>query len=364
MPLETLISTKWRFRRRTARETGLFARNPGRRPRLFSSRSSTLSAALLTLLVAAALTESVAAIPAPAEAAVVRTALDQLYRMDYAAAEETLNRGLPAESPARPYFAGVACMNRFLDWGDTIALRRAESHWENLSPRGDPPKAFRKTDAAELRLYRGLAGVQLSFAASLRGQRFRTATLALAARNQLDGLKAAEARATVMLYEYYRGRILEKLPFVGEADFDVAAYTDAIQASPALREMLLASLFWIHVDHRRFGPAQSITAEFLARYPENRLMRQMRADAFFQAGKLAEARDAYERLRGEYAALPPAPGNLPLGYFRSVGNLARIQAARGDRRETEARVAEWNRAERLGLMPWLPAVLKRDVARL
>lgn len=344
MPLETPISTKWR---------------------------TTLPFLLILAgSIGAAGSAFAAGIPAPGEAALVRTALDQIYRMDYATAEETLAKGLPAESPARPYFSGLACMNRFLDWGDTVSLRRAESHWEKLNPKGDPSKLYDKVEARELRLYRGLAGVQLSYAASLRGQRIRSAALALAARDQLEDLSAAEAKATLMLFEYYRGRILEKLPFVDEPDFDLTAFNEAVKASPALREMFQGSLFWIHMDHRRFGAAQALALEFLDRYPDNRLMRQARGDAFYKAGKLPEARATYEKLREEYAALPSGreggaeKGRLPLGYYRCVGNLARIEAAAGNRRETLALKADWKRADRLGLLPWLPPGLKRDLERL
>src|SRR5690606_4163078 len=124
-------------------------------------------------------------------------------------------------------------MNRFLDLGDTTALRRAERRWERLSPRGDAAPEFQGEDPRRLRLYRGLAGFQLSYLATLRGQSLRAATLALAARDRLLSpvpLDAPEARATLMLYDYYRGRILERLPFVGGPELPVAAFVKAADA--------------------------------------------------------------------------------------------------------------------------------------
>jgi tetratricopeptide (TPR) repeat protein len=300
------------------------------------------------------------------EEAIVSAGLDRMYRMDYPAAEETFLKGLHAQSPARPYFAGIACLNRFLDWGDTAALRRAEAHWEALSPRGDPPRHLRGTDPDRLRLYRGLAGMQLSYTASLRGQRVRPATLALAAERQLRPLEAEapEARAAMMLFDYYRGRLLERLPFFGTADFDVPGFTAAANESPPLREMFLSSLFWIHFDQKRFDAAQAVTRNFLETYPDNRLAREMRADGLYHAGRFAGARTEQEKLREEYALLAKTPGRLPLGYFRAVGNLARIHDALGQRREAEARLAEWRQAGRTGAAPWLPPSLKRDLAAL
>jgi hypothetical protein len=341
MPLEAPISTKWR---RTGYGWG--------------------RTAFLAVLAAGWAGAFAAALPAPGEAPVVRTALEQVSRMEYAEAEETLTKGLPPASPARPYFAGLACMNRFLDLGDTLALSRAERYWETLSPRGDPAPEFRRVDARLLGLYRGLAGMQLSYAASLRGQRVRSTTAALAARSHLEASASEEARAALMLFDYYRGRLLEKLPFVGSSDFDVKAFERRAAASPALRDMFLGSLFWIHVDHARYAAADAITADFLERYPGNRLARQMQGVSLYRAGRPAEALAVYQDLKAEYAALPPAPGTLPLGYYRSVGNLARIRAARGERRETDALRAEWARAEKAGLLPWLPSVLRRDLARL
>jgi hypothetical protein len=308
------------------------------------------------------------ALPADArddEPALLRAALDRVYRMDYPGAEKLLADD--SASAAIVYYGGVAALNRFLDWGDTAALRRAERRFEKLSPRGEPSPALRAEDPERLRLYRGLAGFQLSYLASLRGQTFRAASLALSARERLLSpapLKAPEARASLMLYDYYRGRLLEHLPFVGPPDFPVAAFAKAADAAPAMREMLLFSLFWIHMDARRFDSAAGVTESFLTRYPDNRLARELRGVLLFRRGSLAEARGEHEKLRGEYAELAKAPSRIPLGYYRAVGNLVRVHAALGDKQGAEALRAEWNRGFEGPAGPWLPSVLKDEIRRL
>ncbi len=300
----------------------------------------------------------------PSGLPVIRQALDRLFQMDYPGAEEIILEGLPASSPARPYYAGTICLNRFLDWGDTAALTRAERYWQKISPRTDEGTgAFPGAEPSEVRLYRGLAGFQQSYAASLRGQRLRPATLAYAARQQLLPLSAPEARATLILYDYYRDQILGKLPFVDAVDFPLAEFQRAADASPTLRDMFLSSLFWIHVDKGRIEPALRIAEAFLERYPGNRLAREMHGSALYRGKRLMEARAEYENLREEYRGLKKAPERLPLGYYRAVGNLARIYAALGRGPEAEARLAEWNRAGRSGVVPWLPVSLKEDLAK-
>jgi hypothetical protein len=294
---------------------------------------------------------------------VAREALELTLRVNYAAAEARVLRGLPASSPAQPFYAGLVCLNRFLDLGDTTALRRAEAHWDRIPPQGDPPSAFRNADPGQVALYRGLAGIQLSYLASLQGQRVRPATLALAARRHLLGRPEPEAKATLMLYDHYRDQVLGKLPFVGSREFAAAEFRKLADASP-LREMFLSSLFWIHVDRKRLGPALEIAQSFVERYPENRLGREMRADGFYRARRYAEARAEYEDLLREYAQLRKAPERLPLGYYRAVGNLARIYDAQGLRKESAARLAEWNRARRTASEPWLPGSLKRELSEL
>lgn len=301
------------------------------------------------------------------EGATPRAGLDRVYRMDYAEAERLLATDPDSPSPALLYYGGVAAMNRFLDWGDTAALRRAERRFEELSPRGDPSPRLRGHDPERVRLYRGLAGFQLSYLASLRGQTFRAATLALAARDRLlspSALADPEARANLMLYDYYRGRLLERLPFVGPPEFPVAAFAKAADAAPAAREMLLFSLFWIHVDAKRFDSAAAITESFLTRYPDNRLARELRGSLCLRSGNPAGARAEYEKLREEYAELAKAPGRLPLGYYRAVGNLLRAQTALGNRREAEALRKEWNRGLEGASGAWLPAGLKEAIDRL
>jgi len=313
-----------------------------------------------------------ATIPAPAEVAVVREALDLVARMEYATAENRLLSELPAASPARPYFAGLAAMNRFLDLGDTMALRRAERHWEALSPRAAPNPVFKKTETRTLTLYRGLSGMQLSYSASLRGERLLSTRMALAARSELERVGTLpEARLALMLFDYYRGRLLQKIPFVGEAALDTRAFEAGATEVPLLRDMFLGSLFWIHVDNAHYAAAEAISTDFLRRYPGNRLARQMRGALLYRAGRLEDARELQEGLKTEYAAafagLPKPVGVLPLGYFRAVGNLARVAKAEqskgaGRGQDVSALLAEWRKAEQAGLMPWLPPVLKRDLA--
>lgn len=355
MPHEDAISTKWP--------------SPGRAGR----------GILRILLLCAALGGSASAAEARDEAtrpqgretagehAVVKEALDRMFRMEYAAAEKTLLTELPDSSPARPYFAGMVCLNRFLDLGDTAALARAEAYWNPLAPAGEPPGRFAAAAPESLRLYRGLAGFQLAHVAALRGARLRPAMLALSARRRLDNLETPEARASLMLYDYWRDQILAKIPFVRADAFPLEDFQAAANASPRLENAFLFALFWIHLDAERPEAGRVLVEDFLGRYPNHRLGREMRAAALFRAGRLEEARAEHENLRKEYAARdgdPDCPACLPLGYYRAVGNLARIYAALGLPGKADARLGEWNRAAAAGLAPWLPGSLSRDLARV
>jgi tetratricopeptide (TPR) repeat protein len=297
------------------------------------------------------------------ERAVLRSGMESVYRMDYAAAEKTFLEGLPATSPRRAFYAGLVNMHRLFDWGDTAALRRAEAQWEPLSPRGEPTEAFRGADPETLRLYRGLAGLQLSYAASLRGQRLRSGMLALAAQRQLSASDAPEARAALMLFGHYRGKVLEKLPFVDPAGFPFEEFRIAAAASGPLEDLFLGSLFWICLEQGRHAEALALSEGFQARYPGNRMARELRAAALFRSGDLAGAREEQEKLWREYLELRPLPGRLPLGRHRAAGNLARIHAALGNGDEAGIYRTEWERAVRGAAGPWLPGSLKRELAR-
>jgi hypothetical protein len=290
---------------------------------------------------------------------VIRQALGLAFQTRYPEAEALLE-GLPPGAPARPYYAGVVCLNRFLDWGDTTALRRAEEYWEKIPPQGHPHEAFRRADPGELALYRGLAGIQLSYVASLKGQRLRPATLAFAARRHLLERPEPEAKASLMLFEYYRSQLLGKLPFVEDREFPVKDFRRLAEDSP-LRGLFLTSLFWIHLERGQLEPAMEIASGLSARAPGNRLVREMRGDAYFRSRRFAEARQEYEALLREYDQVRDGPDRIPLGYFRVVGNLARIYNALGMHREAAAKRAEWNRAGLPGVGPWLPPRLKRDL---
>src|SRR5690606_21149540 len=90
----------------------------------------------------------------PGQDRAILAAMDHLYRMEYAAADSAL-AGLP-HGPARDYFRGLVEMNRFGDLGDTSALSRARSLWENLDrAHADPHVGFAR--AAHYPLNRGLS---------------------------------------------------------------------------------------------------------------------------------------------------------------------------------------------------------------
>ena len=299
---------------------------------------------------------------------VVTAAMNQCFQMEYAKAESLLAR-IPDDNPMRPYFTGLICLNRFQDLGDTASLRRGEQLWEELSPRDPSSKCF-KEDSLQLHAYQGLAEMQLSYLAALRGSRMRSASLALSAHGKLRSVSGvAEADAGLALFEYYRERVLQKidfLPFVNpDPDAALHRLETAAKASLHLHDILRVSVFWIRLDRGEMDSALKISDEFLGRYPRNRLARQMRGSALFHAGRFSEARNIYEQVSGEYAVVRDSlPFNIPLGYFKAVGNLARIYAQLGMQAEAAARLSEWKKALDSGISPWLPASLKRDLKRL
>ncbi len=292
------------------------------------------------------------------------SAMDQTFRMDYAKAESTVTQ-LPFDAPERPYFAGLACVSRFQDLGDTAALRRGENFWNKLV---ESPRSFHG-DSAQVLLYRGLAALQLSYVASIRGSTFRAASMAWTARGLLLPIAGRpEADAGLALFDYYREHVLEKirfLPFVNpNADLPFQRLEAAVNNSRYLHDGLRVSVFWIHVDRKETDSALKIVDAFLMRYPNNRLARQMRGSALYRGGRLNEARLVYEGLLPEYTALKTTSPNFPaIGYSSSVGNLARIYFGLGMKAQAGARLAEWRALCRSGLEPWLPTSLKKDLEK-
>ena len=300
---------------------------------------------------------------------VLMAAMDQTFRMNYAAAESSLAQ-LPADHAAHPYFTGLSCLNRFKDLGDTAALRHAEIFWNRLSPRNASSERFRE-DSVSLRLYRGMAALQLSYIASLRGFTLRSASLALTARGQLLPVTGqAEADAGLALFDYYREHALEKirfLPFVNpNTNVPLKQLKSAANQSRYLRDGLLVSAFWIHVDRKETDSALKIADDFLGRYPHNRLARQMRGSALFRGGRLTEARLVYEELLREYSALKDSlPSSyLPIGYYCSVANLARIYWGLGLSSQAKVKLEEWRKVRNSSLESWLPSSLKKDLEHL
>jgi hypothetical protein len=310
----------------------------------------------------------------PAFDPVLTRALDTLQRGAYAAADSLL-RGLP-DVPARGYFRGLALAARCNDLGDTAALTAAEAEWERLDRAGDERASPLAADP-HYGLYRGLAELQLSYVASLRGSRVMAARLGRRAAKRLEGQRGfAESEAALALYDYYKAELLkgmEWLPFVkADRAGPLRRLEAAVPRSRYLHATLLASLLWIYYDTGRYAEGLPRVRGFLARYPGNRVWRQMLADFHFRgasdgAGSLDSALALHLGLAAEYQSLSavyPPPAYLPLGYLCSVGNLAKIYAAQGKRDLLEGQLRIWEEPRYQGLRPWLPASLVREVAAL
>jgi tetratricopeptide (TPR) repeat protein len=149
-----------------------------------------------------------------------------------------------------------------------------------------------------------------------------------------------------------------------DSDVPLRRLQSAANRSRYLGDLLRGSEFWIRFDRGDLEGALRISDGFLARYPQNRLARQMRGDALLRKGKPEEARQVYEALLAEYSGMAPSASTVPLGYFCAIGNLARIYSTLGLKTGLAGKMEEWKKVEKLGLSPWLPPSLKKEVALL
>jgi hypothetical protein len=296
--------------------------------------------------------------------------MEGIYAAEYAAADSILS-ALP-DGPARAYFRGLVGINRFNDLGDTAALTSAEILWDRLDRAGDSAASVMRRDP-NFPLYRGLAQLQSSYVANLRGGRIRSALLGRKAVKTLSPLQQfAEAKAALALYDYYKAEILEGvdwIPFVSKADREkpLHALAEAIPRSRYLSVVLHTSLIWIYYDLGRYPKGVGPIDAFLAAHPRNRPYRAMLADFRYRQGDLDSAERIHVALAAEYLGLgrnAPVAGRLPLGYLSSVGNLAKISASRKRKDELDRHLAVWYSPEYGGIIKWLPASLRREVDSL
>jgi tetratricopeptide (TPR) repeat protein len=295
------------------------------------------------------------------------SALDRMYQSEYRPADSLLRGALPPRSAALAYFRGLILFNRFNDLGDTAALSQSAALWEDIVKREGADSGD-----ANLPLYVGLSELQLSYAASLSGHPLRAANLGRKANNKLKPLRGfAEADAALALYDYYKAALMKGVSWLPFVEADVAGPLHRLElAVPQSRYMckvLQTSLLWLYYDGGRYDEGIALLDAFLARYPGNRLCRQIKADFLFRKKEFAAAGDIQEKLKEEYERLGAggtAPGCLPIGYLSAIGNLVKVNAAL-DRPELRKKyLSVWSSSEYRDVMPWLPASLRREVKAL
>jgi hypothetical protein len=310
----------------------------------------------------------------PAHDSLIMASLDLLQRGAYTSADSLL-RSLP-DIPARGYFRGLVLAGECNDLGDTAALAAAEREWERIDKAGDERDSPLAKDP-RYGLYRGLAELQLSYVAGIHGGRIKAARLGRRAAKRLEAYPGiAEAASALALYDYYKAELLQGidwLPFVrADRAGPLRDLEAAVPRSRYLHATLLASLLWIYYDTGRYGEGMPAIRAFLARYPGNRVWRQMLADFHFRGaasgtGSLDSALSLHLALAAEYQSLAtadPKPGRLPLGYLCSVGNLAKIHAALKQPERLREELGIWDSPRYAALRPWLPASLVREVDAL
>ena len=291
--------------------------------------------------------------------------------MDYAGADSLLVAAIPPKEPAHAYFRGLCLFNRFNDLGDTAALTQAARLWEGLDrdPGKNPPPV---SSQGNLPLYRGLATLQLSYVAKIRGHSLAAARLGRRAAGQLRPHSGdAEAEAALALYDYYKAGLLKGmdwLPFIrSDSEGSLRRLEKAIPRSRYLSEVLQTSLVWIYYDAGQYDKGLDLIGPFLVRYPQNRVYRQIKADFLFRKGQFPQALAIHRELLSEYGQLRehyPPPGYIPVGYLSSVGNLAKIYTAMGMADSAKTQVRIWSAPQSLAYQAWLPASLKKEVKTL
>ncbi len=302
----------------------------------------------------------------PAYDSLILRALDQLYQMEYTAADSLLST-LP-EIPARSYFRGLVLANRFNDLGDTASLFKAERLWDSLSQISrSTPDSHTSSD-----IYSGLTNMQLSYVASVTQQPLQATRLGRKAVSALKPLAhKAEASAYLALYDYYKATVLKKvdwLPFVhSDQEGPVLRLQNAAQRSRYLKVFLQTTLLWLYYDTGRLDSGLNLIDAFLTRYPKNRLYRQIKADFLFRKGDLSTARVLQEALQQEYAAIRISKSSqkcVPTGYLSSVGNLAKIYAKQNEQKLLARQMELWHSNAFHSTLYWLPSSLKKEVTAI
>jgi tetratricopeptide (TPR) repeat protein len=305
----------------------------------------------------------------PAHDSLIQSGIDLMHRGEYLAADSLLS-ALP-DIPARGYFRGLVLAAKCGDIGDTSAVTAAATEWERLDRAGDDPSSPLSKDP-QYGLYRGLSQLQLSYVANLRGGRIKSARLGRKAAKTLEPLAGyVEAAAALALFDYYKAQLLKGvawLPFVsGDREGPLKRLEASILRSRYLKDLLETSLLWIYYDAGRYDAGLPAIRRFLARYPRNRPTRAMLADFQFRKGDLDSALAIHLALAAEYQDLQASavPGTrIPIGYLCSVGNLAKIYAAKGQKDALARQLAVWNSTAHSGIIDWLPESLVREVGAL
>ncbi len=302
---------------------------------------------------------------------VILTALNLMQHQEYRSADSVLKEGIDDSLPASDYFRGLCAFARYNDLGDTSALKDSRRRWERVYQ----PASGKKTaqEDAKTTLYRGLSALQLAYVAQIQGRKIQAARLGLAAADILDDTpQFLEARLAKALFDYYKAPLLNNfswLPFVKNRDRTqlVAFLERHYRRSPYLGPLFRNSLIWAYFDAGNFQKGLSHIDAKLADHPENRLLRQMRADFLYRLNDFEGARALYETSKNEYAgisSLEKSNGYVPIGYLSSAGNLARIYRKLGDKEKEIRHLAIWNSEAAKPSHPYLPESLKKDLERL
>lgn len=299
----------------------------------------------------------------------IRQSMNAAFALDDKMAHKILFDSLPASNPSAQYFNGLLHMTRFGDLGDTASLRKAEDIFNKLADGKSTP-----TDSLLHKKYgpfRGLAFLQLSYIASLRGQTFRTALAARKGQQILEKFpEITEVKAALLTLAYYKSALLSRfnwLPLVHtESSVPREKLANLNLEQSPLQEFFMGGLLWMYYDAKKMDRAHTLAKQLLKLHPESRIFLEYRADCLFRLGQIEEADVIYQSLEKKYKeqfSKSPCTPCLPIGEAAAIGNQIKVSKALGQRERESKLRQRWNSPSISTAHRWLAPSLLREVGK-
>ncbi len=175
---------------------------------------------------------------------------------------------------------------------------------------------------AQSAFWDGFSDYQRGYILAVKKSEFKAGLKTRSGALKLENSTFAEAQIFFQVYQYYKAKMTEWLPFKqSQSQKTTIAIQSQLKPTSLFYNQLSTSLIWILFDQKRFSEALTVVKNLEANAPKNRVIQQIYGDLLRHSKQIPQAVQVYQKNEQEYRRVAP----YSVRHLSAMANLLILQ---------------------------------------